>query len=57
MAIVKSGGQIASAANTNALYNWTSPSATTVNKTADGLNRDASIAAVGGPPGRFGIRL
>jgi len=40
--------QLISRGGTNALYDWTNAAAGTTNKTYDGLNRDATIAALSG---------
>ena len=44
-------GQLVAATTTNPAYDWTGGGASTVNTAADGLNRDAAIAAVGAPCG------
>lgn len=41
-------GQLNSRSNTNGAYDWTNHPAATVNKTFDGLNRDATIVAITG---------
>ena len=38
--------QVSSRTSSNALYEWSKPAAATVNKTYDGLNRDAGLAAL-----------
>jgi YD repeat-containing protein len=46
--------QVRTATTSTAAYDWINPGVSTTNKTADGLNRDATFAAVGSPCGATG---